>query len=181
MTSSLRDSLTKWDSPLLKLIAAPVVFCEDGRVPALVEEFIRTEMMKDWAAASLYAICAPLLGRSLSVILIVAETPILMLNPRIVAQSTEMLEAEEFAPNIPVSTIKVTRPLWIRVRYSDLNEQQVTQRFEGVTARLVHQQLEYLNGVTPLHHAKYIRRNSIIKALKRAEKHHHTNNNQKRA
>jgi peptide deformylase len=167
MTSS--PKLTNWDNPKLKTPSMPVEFI-NGRITPALEEELNEKLLKDWVSHKIYCVSGPLVGIYQRVILLVAETPILLINPMLVDQSENLVTLEEFAANMPVGTIKITRPDSIRVRYSDVNGNKTTQVFHGVSCRLVQQQMDYLDGITPLDRAGYVRRESILKALKKYER-----------
>lgn len=147
----------------------PVEFI-NGRITPMLEEELNEKLIRDWASDNIYCVSGPLVGVFQRIILLVAESPILLINPVVVDQSDNIVTLEEFAANMPVGTIKIARPDSIRVRYSDVNGNKTTQVFHGVSCRLVQQQLDYLDGITPLDRAGYVRRESILKALKKYER-----------
>jgi peptide deformylase len=59
-----------------------------------------------------------------------------VVNPRIIDVSTEMITLEEGCLSYPKLLVKVKRPIWIQTRFNYPNGQAATHRFEGMSARV---------------------------------------------
>jgi len=59
-----------------------------------------------------------------------------VVNPKIIEVSDEMVTLEEGCLSYPGLLVKVKRPLWIKVRFNYPNGKAATHRFEGMTARV---------------------------------------------
>jgi len=77
----------------------------------------------------------------------VATNPItVMFNPHIVDFSQETVTLEEGCLTYPGLIVKVTRPISIRVRFTYPNGQTDTNKYTGITARIVQHEVEHLDG-----------------------------------
>jgi peptide deformylase len=69
------------------------------------------------------------------------------INLKIVYFSQEQIELEETAWYVPGLIQKVTRPKLIRTRFKMANGDVKTEKFEGLTARIIQQAYDELNGI----------------------------------
>ena len=60
----------------------------------------------------------------------------IVINPKVVEVSKQMIMLEEGCLSYPSLIVKVKRPLWIKVRFNYPNGTAHTYRFEGMTARV---------------------------------------------
>lgn len=111
------------------------------------------------------AISAPQVGENLRVIVIDADEPMVLINPQIIECSSKEVDLEETCMTFPHITVKVSRPISIRVRYNQLSGVAKTFTYEGMTARLIQHQLDYLNGYTMLDRISKLKRDMIIKKM----------------
>lgn len=93
--------------------------------------------------------------------------PIIMINPEIIWQSEEMSVMEEGCLSIPQQYAEVARPAQIRVKY--INEHKSVQEFlaEGLASHCVQHELDHLNGVLFIDHLSRLKRNIILKKLRK--------------
>ena len=73
---------------------------------------------------------------------------ICMFNPRIVSHSNDTDILEEGCLSFPNLIIKIRRPRVIRVRYTEPNGNIVTNKYEGMTARIIQHEIDHLDGIT---------------------------------
>ena len=59
-----------------------------------------------------------------------------VVNPKLVEVSNEMVTLEEGCLSYPKLLVKVKRPLWINARFNYPNGKAATHRFEGMSARV---------------------------------------------
>jgi peptide deformylase len=85
----------------------------------------------------------------------------------IVDASDETIYLEEGCLSFPNLYVKIKRPRSIKVRYTEPNGNVVTQKFDGMTARVFQHELDHLNGVVHLSRAHPIH---VDKAKTRAKK-----------
>lgn len=69
-----------------------------------------------------------------------------LFNPKIIHYSDESTVEEEGTLSHPFLYVKVRRPFLIRVRFTMANGQIVTERYNGITARLIQQYTDMLDG-----------------------------------
>lgn len=74
-------------------------------------------------------------------------------NPKILFSSEEEVSLEEGCLSHPFLFVKIKRPVWIRVRYTDALGQIQTERFIGMTARCFQHEYDHLEGVNYLRRA----------------------------
>ena len=74
-------------------------------------------------------------------------------NPKILFQSQEEVSLEEGCLSHPFLFVKIKRPVWIRVRYTDAQGEVHTERFIGMTARCFQHEYDHLEGVNYLRRA----------------------------
>ena len=69
------------------------------------------------------------------------------INPRIIAKSPSTIKESEGCLSYPGLFVKLDRPDWVEVEYTDENGQLVQQRLEGITARCFQHELDHMNGI----------------------------------
>lgn len=90
---------------------------------------------------------APQIGLPYRACVIVGNPMLCMINPRIVDKSEKTIELEEGCLSFPGLELKIERPEFIKVRYSLPNKETVTQKYIGLTARIIQHELDHLDGV----------------------------------
>jgi peptide deformylase len=104
----------------------------------------------------------------------IASNPVICcFNPRIVDASPDKVVLEEACLSFPQKIIKIKRPNWVKVRYTEPNGNVVTTTFEGLTARVFQHELDHLDGVTMFNRGTVLEKQRSLKAfkkLKRAKK-----------
>ena len=88
-------------------------------------------------------------------------------NPRIVTVSETTIKLAENTLTIPFLELKLKRPISIEVEYQDFKGILHQQFFGGLSARIFQQQLDNLNGVMFINHAKPL---SLERAIKKQKK-----------
>lgn len=74
--------------------------------------------------------------------------PLVVFNPRVVDQTSEMIVLEEGCLTYPNLFIKIKRPKAIKVRFEDAFGQTHTEKFIGMTARGFLHEMDHLDGIT---------------------------------
>jgi peptide deformylase len=72
--------------------------------------------------------------------------PFACFNPRIVDVSQEEVLLDEACLTWPGLYVKVKRPKSIRVRFTTIKGQVETQKYTGMTARVIQHEIDHLNG-----------------------------------
>lgn len=86
-------------------------------------------------------------GLPYRVLAIAANPGIVAFNPRIVDQTTEEIYLDEACATYPGMALKVKRPKMVKIRYFEPNGNTVTQKFIGLTARIILHEIDHLNGI----------------------------------
>ncbi len=94
--------------------------------------------------------------------------PIIMINPEIVWSSDDLSVMEEGCLSIPGQYAEVERPAIVRVRYVDENKQTQEMLAEELSSHCVQHELDHLNGVLFIDHLSRLRRNMILKKLRKS-------------
>lgn len=77
-------------------------------------------------------------------------TPVIVINPTILAVSELMEPADEGCLSIPGQRINIWRHADIKVQYQQLNGNLVTQNLTGFIARIFQHEFDHLQGITLL-------------------------------
>ena len=93
-----------------------------------------------------------------------------VINPKIVEVSEELVLLEEGCLSFPGLFVKVKRPLWIKARFNYPNGQAKTFRFEGMTARVFQHEFAHLEGLTMLDFTNKFYKDKALKVLSSREK-----------
>jgi peptide deformylase len=75
-----------------------------------------------------------------------ADQFIVMFNPVIVNTSDDYIPLEEACLSFPDIILKVKRPKSIRIRFTLPNGETLTERYTGITARIMQHEVSHLNG-----------------------------------
>lgn len=116
------------------------------------------------------AIAAPQVGVPAQIFVIDAEPPMIIINPKILEVSEEMVELEEACLTYPGHLVKVKRPIWIKVRYNQLNGSAKTFRFEGMTARIFQHEYEHLIGRNMFDNLSKLKKDMYYKKIKKGNR-----------
>jgi peptide deformylase len=98
------------------------------------------------------------------------RNPICMANPEIIWESEEPSIWEEGCLSIPGHYADVERPLQVRVRYLDYNNQIQEQLFEELGSHCVQHELDHLNGVLFIDHLSTLKRNMLLRKYRKDQK-----------
>lgn len=99
-----------------------------------------------------------------------ARDPIAMINPKIIWESDQRSVYEEGCLSIPQQYADVIRPASVRVEYLDVEGQQQEGLFEGLEGHCVQHELDHLNGILFIDHISSLKRNMIMKRMKKLQK-----------
>ena len=93
--------------------------------------------------------------------------PIKIINPEITGVSEELSSYEEGCLSIPEQFADVERPAVVRVKYLDENGQKQERLFDGLEATCVQHEIDHLDGVLFVDHLSNLKRNMLMKKLKK--------------
>ena len=76
-----------------------------------------------------------------------ANTPLVLINPKIIRQSRELCNAEEGCLSIPGVYQEVTRPQAIEVTFKDERGRPNKLQASGLLARVIQHEMDHLSGI----------------------------------
>jgi peptide deformylase len=151
--------------PILKVRARPVASDDAETVRALVPR-----MFDAMYAAPGIGLAAPQVGVGLRLAIVDLmpndkPAPMVLINPRVTAASSEMAVREEGCLSLPGQYADVERPAVVTVEYQD--EAGVKQRVdaEGLLAACLQHEIDHLDGVLFVDHLSALKRNMIMRRL----------------
>src|SRR5206468_1201878 len=92
-------------------------------------------------------------------------TPIILVNPEIVAASEELATREEGCLSLPKQYAEVTRPARVKIRYFDLEGAKREIEAEGLLSACLQHEIDHLDGVLFIDHLSALKRNMIMRRL----------------
>ncbi len=141
------------------------------------------EMVRDLIPrmfATMYAapgigLAAPQVGSTLrlAVVDLMADeqrSPIVLINPEIVARSDEIATREEGCLSLPGQYADVTRPARVRVRFEDATGAWREIEAEGLLAACLQHEIDHLDGVLFVDHLSVLKRNMILRRLAKEQR-----------
>jgi peptide deformylase len=164
-------SLVYAPNPIFKKKAEPVEKVDDA-IRALVDDMFKTLEFEQ--GAGMGANMVGILKRIAIVDLCEdgASNPYTFINPEIVWHSEETQEHEEASLCFPGISAKITRPETIKVRYLDYDGKPQELKAEGFLATVIQHEIDYLDGITFLDHLSKMKRDMLIKKMKKHIKQH---------
>ncbi len=155
---------------VLKARAKPVLDRDADRVRALIPRMFATMYH-----APGIGLAAPQIGESLRMAIVdVAEgdarQPLVLVNPEILAASTELATREEGCLSLPQQYADVTRPARIKIRFEDADGMRREMEADGLLATCIQHEIDHLNGVLFVDHISALKRNIIMRKLAKEQR-----------
>lgn len=72
---------------------------------------------------------------------------LVMFNPKIVDETVEQVKLDEGCVSYPNLFLPIKRAKVIKVRFQDINGEVHTEKYIGMTARVIQHELDHLNGI----------------------------------
>jgi len=166
---AIRPILTIPD-PLLRKQAKPIERVDD-ELRRLMDDMLAT--MYDAPGIGL---AAPQIGISRRLIVMdpakeeAPQTPVIMVNPKILVRSEDMRMHEEGCLSIPDFIAEVERPAKTRVSYIDREDKEQETELEGIWSTLVQHEIDHLNGVLFIDYLSRLKRDMIVKKFSKAKR-----------
>ena len=92
-----------------------------------------------------------------------------MINPEVIELSEDNSTLEEGCLSIPGHTAEVSRPDWIKLRFTDIKGKEQQIEAEGLLAACIQHEIDHLNGILFIDHISKLKRDIIWrKVLKEA-------------
>ena len=163
----------------------PIIIAPDPRLKVTcepveqVDETVRQlmdDMLESMHAANGIGLAAPQIGKSLRVIVVdiardeEESNPLYLANPEVVAESDEIVAAEEGCLSLPEHFAEVTRPASVRIRYLGRDGDERELEAEGILAKCVQHEMDHLEGVLFVDHLTSLKRSIILRKLTKTKK-----------
>lgn len=97
-------------------------------------------------------------------------TPIKLVNPEIVTESEDYSVYNEGCLSFPDQFSDVERPAEVTIRYLDENGAPQTMQASGIMATCIQHEIDHTDGVVFVDHISGLKRDMIIRKLKKAKK-----------
>ena len=92
-----------------------------------------------------------------------------MINPEVIELSEDNSTLEEGCLSIPGHTAEVSRPDWIKLRFTNVKGKEQQIKAEGLLAACIQHEIDHLNGILFIDHISKLKRDIIWrKVLKEA-------------
>jgi peptide deformylase len=156
--------------PTLKAKARPVGPADSDTVRDLIPR-----MFASMYAAPGIGLAAPQVGQGLRLIVIDLAPdnkpmPRTLINPEIIAASTELATREEGCLSLPGQYADIVRPAIVKVRYLDEAGARQEIEAEGLLSACLQHEIDHLNGVLFVDHLSALRRNMIMRRLAKEQR-----------
>lgn len=92
---------------------------------------------------------------------------IVMINPKIISSSDKKLPMREGCLSVPNIFTNITRPTEIQVEYYDENNKLITMYADNLMAKCIQHEIDHLNGLTLLEHVSALKKQMILKKVKK--------------
>ena len=76
------------------------------------------------------------------------------INPRIIGQAPSTIKTEEGCLSFPGLHVKLDRPDWVEVEFTNEMGELKQMRLDGITARCFQHELDHMNGIRFTNHVK---------------------------
>ena len=96
--------------------------------------------------------------------------PIVLINPEIVGESDDISTYNEGCLSFPDQYSEVTRPEVVTIRYLDKDGKEQTKKVDGLLATCIQHEIDHINGVVFVDHISKLKRDMILRKLKKAKK-----------
>ena len=97
-------------------------------------------------------------------------TPLVLVNPEIVAVGEELATREEGCLSLPGQYADVTRPAQVRVRYRDWNGAAHEMAADGLLAACLQHEIDHLDGILFVDHLSALKRNMILRRIAKEQR-----------
>jgi peptide deformylase len=95
------------------------------------------------------------------------QKPMFLVNPEIISCSKDQSVYYEGCLSFPEMRADITRPQKVKVKYLDYNGKEQILEADGLLATCVQHEIDHLNGITFIDHLSRLKRDIIIKKLKK--------------
>jgi len=162
--------IIKLPDPILREKSLPV-----ETIDAETRKFLR-DMLETMYAAPGIGLAAPQVGVLRRMIVIDAakdeapRNPMMLINPEILSSGETLRLHEEGCLSIPEMYAEIERPALVRVKYTNVDGQQVEEDFTDLMATVVQHEVDHLNGVLFVDRLSRLKRDLLIKKFLKAQR-----------
>ncbi len=96
--------------------------------------------------------------------------PMILINPEIDEASEELNVYNEGCLSFPDQYSNVERPKTVKIHFTDLEGNKQTLEADGLLATCVQHEIDHINGVVFVDHISKLKRDMILRKLKKAKK-----------
>jgi peptide deformylase len=96
--------------------------------------------------------------------------PLKLVNPEIITESDDSSVYQEGCLSFPDQYSDVERPAAVTVKYLDEHGVEQTLKAEGIMATCIQHEIDHTNGVVFVDHISSLKRDMILRRLKKAKK-----------
>jgi peptide deformylase len=166
---AIREILTAPD-PRLRQVSLPVAAVDDA-ARALMDDMLETMYGADGIGLAAIQVNVP---QRIIVMDLAKEgepkAPMYFVNPEILDPSEETSLYQEGCLSVPDYYDDVERPARCRIRFLDYNGAAQTIDAEGMLATCIQHEMDHLNGVLFIDHLSRLKRDRIIRKLKKDQR-----------
>ncbi|MFN7038662.1 MAG: peptide deformylase [Alphaproteobacteria bacterium] len=118
-----------------------------------------------------YGVAAPMFGISKRIIVINIENKTLcMVNPIITYTSEEKEKWKESSLSFLGAEVEVERPVNIKVEFLNYNGQKESLEADGILARCIQHEIDYLDGKNILNYVSNLKRSILVDKMRKLKK-----------
>lgn len=159
------NKITTYPNPILRQQAAPIDTISK-EILNISQEMVDTMYTHDGIG-----LAAPQVGISRQIITVdYGEGPLILFNPEIIETSSEQDEIEEGCLSLPDITVPVLRPVKIKVKFINENNNVSEIEAENLAAKVFQHEIDHLNGILIIDHISPLKKALINSQLKKLEK-----------
>lgn len=93
------------------------------------------------------------------------RSPIVMINPEVIAESDDLASREEGCLSLPGQYAQVVRPARVKVRFTDETGGRRELDGEGLLSACLQHEIDHLDGVLFVDHLSVLKRNILLRRL----------------
>lgn len=112
------------------------------------------------------------IGINLQLVVININTPIFMINPKILWRSQSTVMSEEGSVSFPGIIVQIQRHTHIQVKYLNYDGIEEMKNFEKQTAICIQHEIDQMNGITILDSFSPLKRDLYLKKVQKYVKMH---------
>lgn len=151
--------------PLLKTRCRPVSAADEPGLRALIER-----MFAAMYQAPGIGLAAPQVGVTLRLAIVDLmpndkKAPLVLINPEVVEQSSDLAGREEGCLSLPDQYAEVVRPAVVKIRFTDEAGARRELTADGLLGACLQHEIEHLDGVLFIDHLSALKRNIILRRL----------------